>query len=253
MLGALAFSSIYIVTGLVRWPAWVSAAAGVAVAALSYLVLLRAVDRVQDWLIQLISELEGGGEGYLPMEEDEDDEDLSAADYDAGYSTESLFLVHSLVESLAKEMFRGFSSVVVEAYLPDALLVYPEPSDEEVPQGFSEPDGAEAVAEEKRLRVMLDERHYASLARVVSRGEGERGVIESEGELRALYDVAKAIALSNIDDEALAAYAAYKALVKMIRAHRLAVPERLRDLLPFEDRDLRRRVREQVAEEGLTY
>jgi hypothetical protein len=31
------------------------------------------------------------------------------------------------------------------------------------------------------------------------------------------------------------------------------VPERLRDLLPFEDRDLRRRVREQVAEEGLTY
>ncbi|ESQ22168.1 MAG: hypothetical protein MGAcid_17980 [uncultured Acidilobus sp. MG] len=253
MLGALAFSSIYIVTSLVRWPAWVSAAAGVAVAALSYLVLLRAVDRVQDWLIQLISELEGGGEGYLPMEEDEDDEDLSAADYDAGYSTESLFLVHSLVESLAKEMFRGFSSVVVEAYLPDALLVYPEPSDEEVPQGFSEPDGAEAVAEEKRLRVMLDERHYASLARVVSRGEGERGVIESEGELRALYDVAKAIALSNIDDEALAAYAAYKALVKMIRAHRLAVPERLRDLLPFEDRDLRRRVREQVAEEGLTY
>jgi hypothetical protein len=253
VLGALAFSSIYIVTGLVRWPAWVSAAAGVAVAALSYLVLLRAVDRVQDWLIQLISELEGGGEGYLPMEGDEDDEDLSAADYDVGYSTESLFLVHSLVESLAKEMFRGFSSVVVEAYLPDALLVYPEPSDEEVPQGFSEPDGAEAVAEEKRLRVMLDERHYASLARVVSRGEGERGVIESEGELRALYDVAKAIALSNIDDEALAAYAAYKAIVKMIRAHRLAVPERLRDLLPFEDRDLRRRVREQVAEEGLTY
>jgi hypothetical protein len=253
VLGALAFSSIYIVTSLVRWPAWVSAAAGVAVAALSYLVLLRAVDRVQDWLIQLISELEGGGEGYLPMEEDEDDEDLSAADYDAGYSTESLFLVHSLVESLAKEMFRGFSSVVVEAYLPDALLVYPEPSDEEVPQGFSEPDGAEAVAEEKRLRVMLDERHYASLTRVVSRGEGEKGVIESEGELRALYDVAKAIALSNIDDEALAAYAAYKAIVKMIRAHRLAVPERLRDLLPFEDRDLRRRVREQVAEEGLTY
>ncbi len=253
MLGALAFSSIYIVTSLVRWPAWVSVAAGVAVAALSYLVLLRAVDRVQDWLIQLISELEGGGEGYLPMEEDEDDEDLSAADYDAGYSTESLFLVHSLVESLAKEMFRGFSSVVVEAYLPDALLVYPEPSDEEVPQGFSEPDGAEAVAEEKRLRVMLDERHYASLTRVVSRGEGEKGVIESEGELRALYDVAKAIALSNIDDEALAAYAAYKAIVKMIRAHRLAVPERLRDLLPFEDRDLRRRVREQVAEEGLTY
>jgi hypothetical protein len=253
VLGALAFSSIYIVTSLVRWPAWVSAAAGVAVAALSYLVLVRAVDRVQDWLIQLISELEGGGEGYLPMEEDEDDEDLSAADYDAGYSTESLFLVHSLVESLAKEMFRGFSSVVVEAYLPDALLVYPEPSDEEVPQGFSEPDGAEAVAEEKRLRVMLDERHYASLTRVVSRGEGEKGVIESEGELRALYDVAKAIALSNIDDEALAAYAAYKAIVKMIRAHRLAVPERLRDLLPFEDRDLRRRVREQVAEEGLTY
>jgi len=253
VLGALAFSSIYIVTSLVRWPAWVSAAAGVAVAALSYLVLLRAVDRVQDWLIQLISELEGGGEGYLPMEEDEDDEDLSAADYDAGYSTESLFLVHSLVESLAKEMFRGFSSVVVEAYLPDALLVYPEPSDEEVPQGFSEPDGAEAEAEEKRLRVMLDERHYASLTRVVSRGEGEKGVIESEGELRALYDVAKAIALSNIDDEALAAYAAYKALVKMIRTHRLAVPERLRDLLPFEDRDLRRRVREQVAEEGLTY
>jgi hypothetical protein len=253
VLGALAFSSIYIVTGLVRWPAWVSAAAGVAVAALSYLVLLRAVDRVQDWLIQLISELEGGGEGYLPMEGDEDDEDLSTADYDVGYSTESLFLVHSLVESLAKEMFRGFSSVVVEAYLPDALLVYPEPSDEEVPQGFSEPDGAEAVAEEKRLRVMLDERHYASLARVVSRGEGERGVIESEGELRALYDVAKAIALSNIDDEALAAYAAYKAIVKMIRTRRLVVPERLRDLLPFEDRDLRRRVREQVAEEGLTY
>jgi hypothetical protein len=253
VLGALAFSSIYIVTGLVRWPAWVSAAAGVAVAALSYLVLLRAVDRVQDWLIQLISELEGGGEGYLPMEGDEDDEDLSAADYDVDYSTESLFLVHSLVESLAKEMFRGFSSVVVEAYLPDALLVYPEPSDEEVPQGFSEPDGAEAVAEEKRLRVMLDERHYVSLARVVSRGEGERGVIESEGELRALYDVAKAIALSNIDDEALAAYAAYKAIVKMIRTRRLVVPERLRDLLPFEDRDLRRRVREQVAEEGLTY
>jgi len=67
VLGALAFSSIYIIMSLVRWPAWVSAAAGVAVAALSYLVLVRAVDRVQDWLIQLISELEGG-RGGLPAD-----------------------------------------------------------------------------------------------------------------------------------------------------------------------------------------
>ncbi len=223
-------------------------AIGAATGLLAFLGLLMAIRRFSDWVAQFMSEVVGKREGVS----DEGVEDMDVDDDVYGHE-DSVFLVHALVNDVAREMFKEIRSTIIEVYAPDTLMVYPEPDgveEEEGLYGAGEPDGVEAVIKGERLTVKLDARYFSRLAEIVERGEGEVAVVDGEEELRVVYDVAKTIAGSAIDDDAFAAYTAYKALLRMIRSRRLAVPERLRDLLPFEDRDLRIRVRQQVAEEG---
>ncbi len=247
-MGLLAFSSTWGIVSYLRGPIWVPSAVGIAAGALSFVALAAIARRIHDWLAYFVSELLGD-------KEDDEVEEEVGLEYSGYEHEDSLFLVHALVSGLAREMFKQIRSTTLEVYLPDTLLIYPEPGDEEEAEGLyegSEPDGVEAVQRGERLIIRLDSRHFARLAEAVERGEGEATVVEDEDELRALYDVAKVIAESAMDDEAFASYAAYKTLLRMIRSRRLSVPERLRDLLPFEERELRRRVREQVAEEGVS-
>ncbi|MGC9209945.1 MAG: hypothetical protein ACP5FT_01565 [Acidilobus sp.] len=250
LLGLLAFSSASAIAHYVRGPSWASIAVGVAFAAACFPILDSAMGKFHSWLVNLVSELSGGddeelgGEGEVNLDEDYVDGD-----------EDSLFLVYALVNDMSRQIFKDLKSIYVEVYLPDSLFIYPEPYEDEDQSEFFQSDfveGVQASLRDGRLIVRMDGRVYARLVNVVERGEGEVGVIEDEDELRALYEVAKAVAEAGIDEEGFASYAAYKALLKMMRQHRLSVPERLRDLLPFEDRELRRRIREQVAEEGIT-
>ena len=251
LLGLLAFSSTYAIVGLTRGPTWVSPLVGVGVGLVAFAGLVTAVRRFGNWLAQIVSSVAGPG-----------DEDVEEGAEDVGVDDvyeheDSLFLVHALVNDIARETFKEIRSTTLEVYAPDTLLVYPEPSnledeDEEGLYEPAEPEGVDATMKGKRLTVRLDSRYFILLAGVVERGEGEVAVVDDEDELRAVYAVAKAIAQSAIDDEAFAAYTAYKALLRMMRARRLSVPERLRGLLPFEERDLKVRVRQQVAEEGIS-
>ncbi|MGC9071964.1 MAG: hypothetical protein ACP5HK_04635 [Acidilobus sp.] len=222
---------------------------GAASAALTYPILDAFMARFHGWLANLISEVAGGGgeENYQGAEEEMEDEYMDRGE-------DSVFLVYALVEDASRQIFRDLKSVTMEVYFPDSLLIYPEPFDE-TDEDLYEPkgmNGVEAIIKEGRLLVQIDGWHYVKLAGMVEKGDGEVGIVEREDELRALYEVVKAIAEAGIDEDAFASYAAYKALLKIMRLHRLSVPQRLIDLLPFEDRDLRRRVREQVAEEGIS-
>ena len=248
LLGLLAFSSTYAIVGLTRGPMWVPSVVGVGVGLVAFAGLVTALRRFGNWLAQIVSSVAGQDEEGV----EEEAEDVGVDDV---YEHEdSLFLVHAFVNDIARETFKEIRYTTLEVYAPDTLLVYPEPSDVEDEEGLyepAEPDGVDATIKGRRLTVRLDSRHFILLASVVERGEGEVAVVDDEDELRAVYAVAKAIAQSVIDDEAFAAYTAYKALLRMMRSRRLSVPERLRDLLPFEERDLKVRVRQQVAEEGI--
>ena len=249
LLGLLAFSSTYAIIGLTRGPTWVPSAVGVSVGLVAFVGLVTAIRRFGNWLAQVVSSVAGSGEEDI----EEGAEDVGVDDV---YKHEdSLFLVHAFVNDIARETFKEIRSTTLEVYAPDTLLVYPEPSGVEDEEGLyepAEPDGVDANVRGRKLTVRLDSRHFILLASIVERGEGEVAVVDDENELRAVYAVAKAIAQSGIDDEAFAAYTAYKALLRMMRSRRLSVPERLRDLLPFEERDLKVRVRQQVAEEGIS-
>ena len=253
LLGLMSYASMAVISNEFRLPWLVAPLAGAAVGVASFVLLASAAKGFVDWLSNIIPPVAAGsGE----PEEQEAEEELAQEDY----TDEDLFLVYYLVDELAREMYRHVKSVRLEAFVDGAAYVYPELAGEEIDDEgedygddeLEEPEEPEAEFDsEGNLLVRLPESYFAELVSVVRRGEGEAAVVESEGELRSVYEVAKAIAMTGSDDEGLASYSAYKAVLHMIRSSRLVVPEKLKELLPFESRELRRRVREQVMEEGL--
>ncbi|WP_148217199.1 hypothetical protein [Acidilobus saccharovorans] len=246
-------------SGIFRWPSLVPPLVGAFTAALSFVFLRRASREFETWLSNIISVAVGSGE-------DEGDygggEGMEDNDSDEEYDNEDVFLVYYLVSNIAREVYGRLKSIEMVAFTDDLVLFYPEPFElgsEGEDEGdyysdadLDEPDEPEAeLLDGDKLVVKLPAKHFAQLVKVVQGGDGEVAVVNNEEELRSLYRVAKAIAEADINDEGLASYSAYKALLKMIRSSRLSVPEQLKDLMPFESRDLRRRVKEQVMEEGM--
>ena len=253
MVGLLALSSAFVIDEYLGAPPWVPLAAGIAAGVAFYAVANRVVVKVKGWVEDLARsaaaeyeyDYDEDYEEQYYEEEEEADEEVEGP--------EDEFLVYYFVSELARSMFKGLKKVRMEVEDGDAVFIYPEPTEDEMegyqefPEGLKEPA---ATSSEGSLTVRLPYKYFVLLAEPMRRGDGEVADVRSAEELRAMYLVAKAIALSEIDDEGLASYTAYKALVRMIRQGRVSVPRELEELLPFESPDLRRRIREQVAEEA---
>ncbi len=80
--------------------------------------------------------------------------------------------------------------------------------------------------------------------------EGDRLEAGDEEILRSAYDIAKGIAMAIGQSEDLAAYSAYKALLKLIKEGYIVAPDSLVAAMPFEPDDVKRRVKEQVRLES---
>ena len=252
MVGLLALSSAFVIGKYLGAPPWVPPVAGLAVGAAFYVAADRVVARVRGW----VEELAGAASPEYEYDDEEEYEEEQYDEEEAGEEIEGPedeFLVYYFVSELARSMFRGLKRVRMEVEDGDAVFIYPEPSEDEMegyqefPEGLKEPA---ATNSDGVLTLRLPYKYFALLAEPMRRGDGEVADVRSAEELRAMYLVAKSIALSEIDDEGLASYTAYKALVKMIRQGRVSVPRELEELLPFESPDLRRKIREQVAEEA---
>lgn len=230
---------------------------GIATVALSFVFLRRASKEFETWLSNIISAAVGSGE-----DEGDYGGDKTMEDGDDEYDNEDVFLVYYLVSNIAKEIYGHLKSVEMVAFTDDLVLFYPEPfelglegdegEDYYNDADLDEPDEPEAeLLDGDKLIVKLPAKHFAQLVKIVQGGDGEVAVVSNEEELRSLYKIAKAIAEADISDEGLASYSAYKALLKMMKNSRLSVPDQFKDLIPFENRELRRKVREQVMEEGM--
>ncbi|MFP3171974.1 MAG: hypothetical protein RXQ79_02910 [Acidilobus sp.] len=257
LLGLLVFSAALALSTLYRWPQAVAPLLGVATAVASFFTLRAAAGEVWTWLTDIISTAVSPGE---EEEEDYGGEDVDDNEYDEYDDDDSVFLVYYLITNVAKEIYRHIRQVRLIAYTDDLVIFYPnvvdygdENEEEEDYRGseLEEPEEPEAELNGESLTVKLPAHHFHNLARIAKGGDGEVAIVSSEDELRSLYLVAKAIAEAEIDDEGLASYSAYKAVLRMAKESKLEVPQRLMDLMPFESRELRRKVREQVMEEGM--
>ncbi len=230
-----------------RGPYWAPPIIGVAVALGSYLILVRAMRRALDAIRGVLSTV-GATE-----REQEAPEELEV-DYDE-VNDEDLMMVYYFVSYIARKIYREHVMVRVEAFGNDLVGIYPEPESEQEQEqmdyeSFEEPNSPQAeFTNNNTLVIRLPWSTFRLLASAIRRGEGEAVVASSEDEMRAIYEVAKVVAAAS-DDDALAPYSAYKVLTNMASEGVLRASRDLMDLLPFESKELRRKIREQVTEES---
>jgi hypothetical protein len=160
------------------------------------------------------------------------------------FDDETMLKVWALTKSILERLTRKALNPVIVVYSDDGVPEAVYPSDapiyiDEEPRG-----GVEASLEDKHVTVMISYDYYVKLVEATREGESFR--VRSEEELRVLYELAKKLAVALGQSGAIAAYSAYKALMKLASEGVIEVPESMLEKLPFEPEDVRRMVREQV-------
>ena len=188
---------------------------------------------------------------FISLDEYEWPEDEAYSD---ASDDENLFMVWSVIRALhtnlSSDKERGVVLVVHDEGTP--ISAYPmDKFFEELGGDAEEGSDVEAyISEDGDLIVSLSLEYFRRLLAIVSRGEGELGIVESMGEARALYDASLAMTRALYRDLQgdMALYVAYKAVVKLARKS-LKVPEKmLEDLIPM-DRQKKAMILEQLREE----
>ncbi len=166
---------------------------------------------------------------------------------------EELYLAWLLVDRIAREAAPGARRITLTVDAGDAHYSYPEPEELEdaSPRNVEASGRVRAVMYSGgRLEILLAPDTVRRLARAVESGMGEKAVIRDEETLVAAYEIAKKahkVAYGASDE--IAAYAAYKAILRLVDSGVLEVDESLLEILPFEAQELRERILAQVKEE----
>ena len=149
-------------------------------------------------------------------------------------------LTKSLVEKLSSRPLETAIVVVSEEGVPEA--VYPD----DAPVFIDDEEDAydiTAVLEEGWVIAVLPLEAAAIILNSIDDGLLR---VKSEEELHILYMLAKKLAYALGQKHEIAAYSAYKALLKLVNEGVIVMSEDMARLLPLEPEEVRRRVREQV-------
>ncbi|PMP91340.1 MAG: hypothetical protein C0171_02910 [Caldisphaera sp.] len=172
---------------------------------------------------------------------------------------EDLFLVYNLLSSIAKNINKDAKNIIMEIYNGDFAAIYPENSfiddDDDISDELSynyPDDGPKAEVLNNNLIIKIPGNDFINLVSALKRGEGETGVFSSISEVRSLYFATKAIAEALLGDdyEELISYSSYKAIILLKKKGFVSISENLMEELPFESRELKRKIKEQIKEEN---
>ncbi len=150
-------------------------------------------------------------------------------------------LTKSLVEKLSSRPLETAVVIVSEEGVPEA--VYPDDAPIFIDDEEDSYDVTAVLEEDWVIAVFPVEAAVTALNAI------DDGVvrIKSEEELYVLYMLAKRLAYALGQRPDIAAYSAYKALLKLANEGVIELGEDMARLLPLEPEDVRRRVREQVG------
>jgi len=180
---------------------------------------------------------------------------LDDESYKEASDEENLFMVWSLIRAM-------YSKLTSDGEKTIAVLVHAEgtplsfyPSDlmlEDLEDEPSEDKGVEALLVDGELLVVyLSIDYFKKLLAIVSRGEGELGIVESMSEARTLYETILAVtrALYGNLQRDMELYLAYKAMVKLSKESLKIRLQHLEDLIPA-DKQKRMLIKKQLKEEA---
>ena len=175
--------------------------------------------------------------------------------YNDANDEENLFMVWSLVKALYGHLSSNEKRDVALLVHAEGTPISSYPMEwvfEELSEEPDEDSSVEAfITEGGDLVVCLSLDYFRKLLIIVSRGEGELGIVEDMDEARTLFDTSLAMTRALYRDlqRDMALYVAYKAIVKLAKKG-LRVPERiLEDLIPI-DRHKKTMIMEQLKEEA---
>lgn len=166
---------------------------------------------------------------------------------------EDLYLTWLLVDRVIREAVPEVRNVVIVVESDDGVIEYPiiEDVDEFNLRGIETGYKVKAVLYNNGLvKIVMSPDMVERFARAVEDGGGESAVIAEDEVLIALYDIAKKaykVVYGAADD--LAAYAAYKAIMRLSKKGVIKAPRNLLELLPFEPSEVREQILHQVREE----
>ena len=169
------------------------------------------------------------------------------------------FLVKSLIRTIAKEVIPSIDEVVVligDEASDITDLLDPEILDTIIEELFPDyPDtwyGTLTISIiNNKLLIILDNYTAKILDRILKSGGEEQAKINNFDELKIIYYLIKKIYLAKYPEasDAMAAYVAYKIILKLIKNNILILPVELLDKLPIEPDSIRRKVLAQIRDE----
>ncbi len=166
---------------------------------------------------------------------------------------EDLYLTWLLVDRVIREAVPEVRSVVIVVESEEGVIEYPiiEDADEFNLRGIETGYRVKAVLYNNGLvKIVMSPDMVEKFAKAVEEGGGEAAVVADDEVLIAIYDIAKkAYKVVYKAPDNLAAYAAYKAIMRLARKGVIKAPGNLLELLPFEPSEIREQILHQVREE----
>lgn len=202
-------------------------------------------------LYQKINEI--NNEYDIELTQDEEDKELISND------EENLFMVHNLIKSITKEINKDVKEIIIEIYKGDLAMIYPEVNilDEEndisndlsynYPQEGSTVDNING-----NLIIRMRYEDFDNLLSSLKKGDGEIAVFSSSNELKSLYNITKIITKAILEEESdeLVSYITYKAIISLKKKGTINISDNIIEEIPFENKELRKKIKEQIKEES---
>lgn len=188
-------------------------------------------------------------------QDDEEEKELINSD------EEDLFMVYNLIKGIVKQISRETKDIIIEIYRGDFTIIYPEINmiDDETDisneLSYDYPqEGSDAQYLNGYLIIRMKYEDFYNLLSSLKKGDGEVAVFSAINELKTLYNITKIItkALLEEDSNELTSYITYKAIISLKKKSMISISDNIIDELPFESKELKKKIKEQVKEESGT-
>jgi hypothetical protein len=202
-------------------------------------------------LYQKINEINSEYDIELTQDNDEEKELISNDE-------ENLFMVHNLIKSITKEINKDVKEVIMEIYRGDLAMIYPEinilDNDNDISNDLSynyPQEGSTADYLNRNLIIRMRYEDFDNLLSSLKKGDGEIAVFSNLNELRSLYNITKIITKATLEEDSdeLVSYITYKAIISLKRKGAINISDNIIDEIPFESKELRKKIKEQIKEE----
>ncbi|MGC8573411.1 MAG: hypothetical protein ACP5L0_05375 [Caldisphaera sp.] len=202
-------------------------------------------------LYQKINEINSEYDIELTQDNDEEKELISNDE-------ENLFMVHNLIKSITNEINKDVKEVIMEIYRGDLAMIYPEinilDNDNDISNDLSynyPQEGSTADYLNGNLIIRMRYEDFDNLLSSLKKGDGEIAVFSNLNELRSLYNITKIITKATLEEDSdeLVSYITYKAIISLKRKGAINISDNIIDEIPFESKELRKKIKEQIKEE----